>query len=222
MLTLYLKMNAYAQDLHNLAVFDGIRIAFPKLVQFASRIPLPPFTTVYASLQRLGSYAETSIARYEKMVMDAPSVAKPSLFTKLFNADEENLSRAEIEANAQTYILAGSDTTAHSLTYLTWAVCRDEAVKAKLVDELRSLPDEFSDADLKRLKYLNYVMLETLRCYAAAPGMLPRDVPSGGREIDGYFVPEGTVVQTQGYCMHRNSDVFPDPYRCVYCSKKVE
>lgn len=151
--------------------------------------------------------------------MDAPDIVKPSLFTKLFNANEDTMSRAEIVANAQTYIIAGSDTTAHSLTYLTWAVCMDEAVKTKLVDELRSLPEEFSDADLKRLRYLDQVILETLRCYAAAPAMLPRDAPSGGREIDGYFVPGGTVVQTQAYCMHRNSDVFPDPYRYVYFTK---
>lgn len=206
-------MDAYAKDLHDLAAFDGIRIAFPQLVQAASYIPLPMFAAAYASLERMRSYAETSIARYEKIVLAEPTVSKPSLFTKLFNADEETMSRAEIVANAQTYIIAGSDTTAHSLAYLTWAVCKDEVIKAKLVDELRALPEEFSDDDLKTLKFLDHVILETLRCYAAAPSLLPREVPSGGREIEGYFMPEGTQVQTQAYCMHRNADVFPDPYR---------
>ena len=161
------------------------------------------------------AYAQTSIARYEKIVAAEPNIAKPSLFTKLFKAKDRTMSRAEIVANAEAYITAGSDTTAQSLTYLTWAVCRNESIKSKLLEELRSLPEVFLDADLKTLKYLDCVILETLRCYAAAPALLPRDVPSGGREIDGYFMSGGTEVQTQAYCMHRNPEVFPDPYQCV-------
>lgn len=158
-------------------------------------------------------YAEESILRYERMIAAEPNNPKTTLFTKLFNAGEETMSRPEIIANSQAYITAGSDTTAHSLTYLTWAVCRDNAVRAKLARELETLTDGYRDEDLKALPYLNQVIQETLRLYAAAPALLPREIPPGGCEIDGYWMPGGTEAQTQAYSMHRDSKVYLEPER---------
>jgi cytochrome P450 len=83
-----------------------------------------------------------------------PDNPKPTLFTKLFNPKEESLRRIDLVATAMGYIIAGSDTTANSLTYLTWAVCRDPSIKARLVAEVAELPDIYSDEDLKALPYL--------------------------------------------------------------------
>jgi cytochrome P450 len=206
-------MNQYTRDLHNLAEASGLRIAFPNLTTLLSYIPLPLFTAAFDSVGRMRYYAEDSIRRYEKSVAANPQNAKTTLFTKTFNAKGETMSQTEIVANAQAYIVAGSDTTAHSMTYLTWAVCRDATIKAKLVKELEGLRDGYQDDDLKALPYLNMVVQETLRCYAAAPAGLPRDVPSNGCEIDGYWMPGGTEVTTQAYSMHRNAAVYPEPER---------
>jgi cytochrome P450 len=77
------------------------------------------------------------------------------------------------------------------------------------------LPDVYKDDDLKALPYLNQVIMETLRCYAAAPAGLLRDVPKTGCEIDGYWMPAGTEVMTQAYSMHRDREVYPEPERLV-------
>ncbi|KAL1603476.1 hypothetical protein SLS60_005063 [Paraconiothyrium brasiliense] len=207
------KVNQYARDLQKIAVNVGVRVAFPRVVKLASYLPLPLFTAVYAATQRMRSYAEESIHRYERMVAAEPNNPKPTLFTKLFKAGEETMSRPELVADSQTYITAGSDTTAHSLTYLTWAVCRDETVKPRLVKELETLPEGYRDEDLKALPYLNQVVQETLRLYAAAPALLPREIPPGGCEVDGYWMPGGTEVQTQAYSMHRDPVVYPEPER---------
>ncbi|KAH7355496.1 cytochrome protein [Pyrenochaeta sp. MPI-SDFR-AT-0127] len=207
------KVNQYAYDLQQLGGQIGIRVAFPTIVKLASYLPIPLFSEAAAAIRRLISYADESIRRYEKMILVEPDNPKLTLFTKLFRVGEETISRAEIVANAQAYIVAGSDTTAHSLTYLLWAVCRDESIKKRLVAEVEALPTGYQDEDLKSLPYLNHVIQETLRCYAAAPGMLPRDVPQDGCEIDGYWMPGGTVVQTQAYSMHRDATVYPEPER---------
>ena len=51
--------------------------------------------------------------------------------------------------------------------------------------------------------------------YTAAPSLLERVVPSpkNGELFDlmGYSVPEGTVVGTQAWSMHRDPNVFPSP-----------
>jgi cytochrome P450 len=40
----------------------------------------------------------------------------------------------------------------------------------------------------------------------------PRYVPTGGRSIDGHFVPEKTIVSCQPYTVHRLDEiVFPEP-----------
>ena len=45
--------------------------------------------------------------------------------------------------------------------------------------------------------------------YGAAPGGLPRMVPPGGADMGGYFLPEGTTVQTQAYSFHRDPELWP-------------
>ncbi|KAF1942105.1 cytochrome protein [Clathrospora elynae] len=207
------QMNQYTSDLSNLTKMFGVRMAFPRLIMLASYIPLPLFSSAVTTHNRMNTYAVESIRRYEKAAKAEPHNPKPTLFTKMFNANEETLPHVEVVANAQAYIIAGSDTTASSLTYLVWAVCRDPSIKSRLAAELGALPDGVKDEDLKALPYLNQVIQETLRCYAAAPANLPRNVPAGGCEIDGYWMPEGTEVQTQAYSMHRDPVVYPEPER---------
>lgn len=208
-----MQQNEYLSHLQDLARRLGVRVAFPKLVELASYIPLPYFTAAYASAQRMYEYAEESIRRYESMIAAEPHNPKSTLFTKLLGTSADHMSQAEIVANAQSYIVAGSDTTAHSMTYLTWAICRNPTMQARLVEELSGLPDNYVDEDLKQLPYLGQVINETLRLYAAAPAHLPREVIQGGREIDGYWIPVGTIVETQAYSMHRNSAIYQDPER---------
>ena len=159
------------------------------------------------------AYAEESVQRYQRSLLADPHNSKPTLFAKLYRAGEEGLSPQEIVADAQAYIVAGSDTTAITLTYLIWAVCKDVDVKRKLVEEMRGLPGEYTHEDLKAAPYLNNVIHETLRLYAAVPSGLPREVSMGGSEIDGYWMPGGTTVCTQAYSLHRDPNVFPQPER---------
>jgi cytochrome P450 len=212
-LTLLAQKNQYIHDLEGLAKADGLGIVFPNITKIASYLPLPLFNAAKASKTRLASYAAESIGRYEKLVAAEPDNTKLTLLTKLFNPKEETLRRIDILAAAQGYIIAGSDTTANSLTYLLWAVCRNPSIRARLAEEVAGLPETYRDEDLKTLPYLSQVIKETLRLYGAAPAFLPREVTQGGAEIDGYWMPAGTEVQTQAYSMHRDATVFPDPER---------
>lgn len=74
-----------------------------------------------------------------------------------------------------------------------------------------ALPADFDDSMLKPLPYLNQVIDETLRLFAAAPSGLPRVVPPGGAELAGHWLPGGSTVTTQAYTLHRDPVVFPRP-----------
>lgn len=135
-----------------------------------------------------------------------------SFFTKLFLAEsEEKLTWQEVRSNALTFLVAGTDTTANTLTYLTWAVCQSPSVKATLVHELNQLPEGFDDTHLKSLSYLNQVIEETLRVYPAVATGLLRIVPAGGESIAGHHIPGGSTVSCQAYSLQRDPQVFPRP-----------
>ncbi|KAI0480052.1 cytochrome P450 [Xylariaceae sp. FL0804] len=130
--------------------------------------------------------------------------------------EEGGISELTMRVEVANLMVAGTDTTAVTLTYLTWAVLRRPALQRRLEAEVARLDLDrdggLGDAELEaRLPLLNSVIAETLRLYGAAPGSLPRVVPDGGATLGGHFVPAGTVASTQAYTMHRDAELFPNP-----------
>ena len=190
-----------------------IRTTFPTLVQIGSYLPLPFIKHAQEAGKRLGSYSFQSIQRYRKHVEENPTNPKPTLFTKITDQEKSGLSWLDIQHEAQAYIVAGSDTTAVTLTYLIYAVTQDTRVRDKLVAELAALPEPVLYKDLRDLPYLNQVINETLRLYTAVPFGLPRVVPPEGANFHGFDLPEGVTVSTQSYSLHRDPAIFPEPDR---------
>lgn len=119
----------------------------------------------------------------------------------------------QVQLEAGNLIVAGSDTTSVTLTYLIWAVLQRPDLQRRLEEEVSGLPERFDDAAVEKLPLLEAVVNETLRLHGAAPGGLPRSVPKGGATLGGHYIPEDFVVETQAYTLHRNADIFPDPLK---------
>ncbi|KAK5633686.1 hypothetical protein RRF57_009400 [Xylaria bambusicola] len=210
------KTSQYIIDLQNVGKFGSYQSAFPSLFRFSYRhgIPLPMSSGAQASFQRMRTYGSESISRHSAIVEREGPDSRPTVFTKLYKAkDEANITQDEIQDHALTYIVAGSDTTSNTLTYLVWAVSRDPEVKSRLVKELGVLPDDFTYEELQQahILYLEHVIDETLRRYPVAPSGLPREVPQGGAELCGYHIPAGYTVATQNYSLHQDPNAFPNP-----------
>ncbi|KAL4784203.1 cytochrome P450 [Aspergillus varians] len=225
------KKNQYISDLETVAKIGGIRATFPFTMAVAGVLPLSIFKEVVASTDRIVDYAKESVDRYKKHLALNPDSPKPTLFTKLYDASlvkegdgGESFSDQEIRNDAQSFIIAGSDTTANTLTYLVWSVLRDKTIQERLVTELDALvktlsieqgigEDDISDTMLRDLPYMNQVISEALRLYPAVPSGLPRTVPDKGSALAGYWIPGGSTVTTQLYSLHRDADIFEDPER---------
>ncbi|KAL1966540.1 hypothetical protein VTN77DRAFT_4462 [Rasamsonia byssochlamydoides] len=207
-----LEYGKYSLDLECIASLQPIRTTFPFLIRLSEVVPLPMFRSAAEAGWRLSNYAQQSIERYRKLIALDPT-AKSTLLTKLFNAEEDGLSDTEIRNQAQGYIVAGSDTTAVTLTYLVYSVCRDKTIRDRLVAEVSSLAEDFTEKDIRELPYLNQVINETLRLYSAVPSALPRVVPPERAYLAGYQLPAGVTVSTQAYSFHRDPRIFPDPER---------
>ncbi|SPO01584.1 related to cytochrome P450 CYP4/CYP19/CYP26 subfamilies [Cephalotrichum gorgonifer] len=205
------RKNQYIIDLESIAKNGALRVSFPWLHTLSTVLPIPIFRDAEGTLKRMIAYSKQSLQRYKHLVTAEPDNAPITLFRKLFRAGDEGLSDTEILAEARVYLIAGSDTTSNTLTYLVWSVCRNDSILRILTKELAALPPEFDDHMLKSLPYLNQVIDETLRLYSAVPAGLPRLVPTGGAELAGFWLPGGSTVTTQAYTLHRNPEVFPRP-----------
>ncbi|KAL4867824.1 hypothetical protein BDV12DRAFT_186378 [Aspergillus spectabilis] len=123
------------------------------------------------------------------------------------------LNHAQVAAECKDHMAAGIDTTGDGLCFLMWELSRpgNYRLQERLFEELSSADP---DSPLDKLPYLDAVVKESLRCAPPIPMSFPRYVPAGGRTIDGYFVPEKTIVSCQPYTVHRLDEVvFPDPDR---------
>lgn len=123
------------------------------------------------------------------------------------------LTDKSVREEAGNLIVAGSDTTAVTQTYLIWAVLKDPVLQARLEEEVAGLSDQLDVVELENAPLLNSVIEETLRLYGAAPGALPRIVPSQGMIVAGHQLPAGTEVSTQAYTLHRDARIFQEPLR---------
>ncbi|KAK4106461.1 cytochrome P450 3A13 [Parathielavia hyrcaniae] len=153
---------------------------------------------------------ETPLA--DKFVLDACAQTDTTPFTLLNRLQNPGyqLDDTDVAAECLDHMAAGIDTTGDALCFLMWEISQPSSIhhQRKLQNELRANPG----AGFDKLPYLDAIVMEGLRCFPAIPMSLPRYVPSGGRTIDGFFLPAGTIVSCQAYSVHRiDRSVFPSP-----------
>lgn len=207
--------NRYIMDyLEGLGPIHAIRTTMPVLISIAAWLRLPVFNRLLNAGPRAARWAVETIQAYKNLLTD--DNPKPTLFTPLFDKGDKGFTDQQITHLAGSNITAGSHTTATVMTYTTWAVCKHPKVRDRLVSELSKLPEDFKHNDIRDLPYLNCVIRESVRLYAAVPSVLPRTVPEGGAEFKGYYIPEGVTVSTQCYSLHRLEEYFVNPLKLVF------
>jgi cytochrome P450 len=100
-------------------------------------LPIPFLTAAREATGRIRQYSTQSLDRYRRLASKDPDNVQPTLFTRLF-MEEDKLTFDEIRNDAQTYIVAGSDTTSNTMTYLVWNVCKRPAMRDDLVAEVEA------------------------------------------------------------------------------------
>lgn len=145
---------------------------------------------------------------------------KPDLWAFILqhNDDGKGLTVPEMKANAGVFMVAGTETTATTLSGAVYYLCKHPRVYKKLMEEIRATfkrSDEIALGPLGGMEYLNAVLREVLRIYVPGAGGFMRIVPPGGADICGEFVPGGTTVTMNHYSAYLNTVNFSDPWGFV-------
>jgi cytochrome P450 len=120
------------------------------------------------------------------------------------------LSASELRDGLETFLFAGHDTTALTLTY-TWYLLAGhpavgERLRAELDDRLDGDPEP---ADLRNLPYLRAVIDESMRLYPPAYMVLREPVEPV--ELGGYRVPAGATLILPQQVVHRDPRWWDEP-----------
>jgi cytochrome P450 len=130
----------------------------------------------------------------------ARRLAKPNdrddIFAHILSNKQIPAHEAFIFSNSQTLTIAGSETTANTLTAAVHYLSENETALKRLQEEVRGAFNTKEDIDgdsAAELPYLNAVIDESLRIFTPVPFGLPRYCP--GAIIDGVWIPKGVRQQ---------------------------
>ncbi|XP_030568482.1 cytochrome P450 4g1 [Drosophila novamexicana] len=122
----------------------------------------------------------------------------------------------DIMDEVNTIMFEGHDTTSAGSSFALCMLGIHKHIQERVFAEQKSI---FGDnmqrdctfADTMEMKYLERVILETLRMYPPVP-LIARRLDHDVKLVSGpYTVPKGTTVVLLQYCVHRRADIYPNP-----------
>ncbi|KXT13724.1 hypothetical protein AC579_10058 [Pseudocercospora musae] len=166
-------------------------------------------------------YAVSQVTSYERSIASGEKTS-PCLLDDLRSLSR---SRPEFKDNwgmrlALTDLGAGVDTMSWTLAAFVVGIGQNPHVYQKFKSELESsglskaVPVPYEGA--AKLSYFQACLHECLRMWPNIAISIPRDVPAGGIEIDGCYIPEGYTVGMNSKVLGLNGDVFgsePEKFR---------
>jgi cytochrome P450 len=157
-------------------------------------------------LMKIIAYSSECVEDRKKRKPEEPDVLSHILEAGPFFHDELK-DRLLLNGDARLLIIAGSDTTATTLTYAFYNFARDPSIVQKLRAELEenhvSSTSSINVMDLQNLPFLNAVIYETLRLHPPVPGGVYRLTPKDGVMMAGKHLPGGVKIVGPHFTIQR-------------------
>ncbi|KAH7009661.1 benzoate 4-monooxygenase cytochrome P450 [Ilyonectria destructans] len=160
------------------------------------------------------NWLSSQVVERQKNKPDEPDVF--SWILSDYNALEKPVKQdtVDLHGDAHLIVVAGSDTTAASLTCLFFELATNPEVCGRLQEEVDRYFTERNDADhlaLSKLKYLQACIDESLRLHPPVPSGLQRMTPPQGLQVGDVFIPGDTIVQIPAHTLYRDKRLFDQP-----------
>jgi cytochrome P450 len=184
----------------------GIRILLPPIARY---LPTPRMISFRRAVTRMDHTVYSIIAQHRASKNDSGDLL--SMLIAARDEDGSRMSDKQLRDEVLTFLIAGHETTALTLTWTWHLLAQHPQAERKLHQELDRVlggrVPEFSD--LPALTYTERVIKESMRLYPPA-WSLARTVISEF-ELRGYRIPAGANVVMSQWIMHRNPAYFPEP-----------
>jgi cytochrome P450 len=155
-------------------------------------------------------------ALFERLVTERRSAPEaPDLLSRLCHAttdDGTRLSDDEVVDHMIFLLLAAHDTTTSTLAVMLWELARNPDWQGRVVEEVAALGGTPVGLDNEKdLEAVDRVFKEATRLHPPVP-FSPRGVLRDC-EIDGTFIPSGTMITATSLVLHRHPDWWTHPDR---------
>ncbi|KYQ52061.1 Cytochrome P450 4c3, partial [Trachymyrmex zeteki] len=122
------------------------------------------------------------------------------------------LSDEDICEEVNTFMYAGHDTMATSISWTLYALGRHPEYQEKILEEYNNVlnTDEITLENIQKLTWLEACIKEQWRLYPVAP-LIARQIYKP-IEIMGNQIPPGSTVLINSYLLHRDDRYFPEPH----------
>ncbi|KAL3496570.1 cytochrome P450 [Aspergillus germanicus] len=124
---------------------------------------------------------------------------------------EKKAELTRLHFDSKLIVVAGSDTTASTITFLFYHLAREPGLLERLREEIRGLTKDGGEIEYRKLQaatLLNACIFEALRLHPAVPSGLPRKTPPEGVYVGETHVPGDTVMMVNFYAMAHDEDNF--------------
>lgn len=123
------------------------------------------------------------------------------------------LTQREVQSETLLQIVAGSDTSATAMRATLLYIVSNPHVQQKLLEEISksSISTPITDAEARKLPYLQAVIKEGMRIFPPVTGFMSKTVPPDGDTIKGLYIPGGTTIGWSPFGLMRNEKLWgPD------------
>lgn len=196
--------------------FDALRERLQEMLTFGDRpislMPPRPESGLARVLERVGPFARfvriqaevdeilfALIAERREEGADRDDVL--AMLLEARHEDGSPMSEQEIRDELLTLLVAGHETSASSLAWTFARIVHEPPVLERLVEEI----DAGEDA------YVTATIQETLRVRPVLPNVAPRLVVKP-IDVGGWTYQPGCSLVANGYLIHHDPDIYPDPY----------
>lgn len=195
----------------NLEAGHVIHARFRRLIQWPDWLPLPSNLRLKRAMRHLNGIVDGFVHQGRERREPADN-----LLSRLLQARDEDGGRMtdrQLREEIMTLFLAGQETTALSLSWTWYLLAQHPEVEAKLVAEWNDVLKGRAPTadDVQRLKYTEWVLMESMRLYPPAY-LIGREAAVAG-ELGGYPLPKGMTVFLCEWVTQRDPRFFDDPER---------
>jgi cytochrome P450 len=189
----------------------GLRLIMPPFFRY---LPLPGMRSVRRAVDEMNRIV------YELIASRRRSGRKDSadLLAMLMNTRDEDgtaMSDSQLRDEVMTFLLAGHETTALTLSWALYLLAQHPEVEARVLEEVENAIENRQPtmSDIGSLAYTESVLKETMRLYPPAWSVARTAIHEF--ELEGYPIPGGANIVASQWIMHRDRRYFSDPERFI-------